>query len=892
MSTYRLQQLFAPRSVVLVGASPRKDSLGHAVFENLKRAGFAGPIHLVNPRHREIGGAKCVATIADLDTAPDLMVVVTPAHTVPALVEAAGEKGIASAIILTAGLGHGPDSLAAESERIARKYGLRLLGPNCLGLIAPYAKLNASFAARMPAQGHLAVISQSGAIAAAMSEWGIANSTGFSAIASIGDQLDIDISDLLDYFALDPKTRAILLYVESIKDARKFMSAARAAARTKPVVAIKSGRHAEGAQAAVTHTGAMAGSDAVSDAAFRRAGLLRVYDLSELFDATETLSHFRTLRGKRLAILTNGGGIGVLAIDRLRDFGGTPATLSEMTAVRLHEVLPATWSGTNPVDIVGDAGPERYVAALDALLADPENDAILVFNVPTAMASSHEVAQAVAERISAQRTKTLEPKPVFVSWIGGDRKIADIFNQASIPQYPTEAEAVRGVMHLARYREAIDSLMETPPSLPDTFRPDEQKARRIVEKAISEKRRWLDPLEVAALFEAYTIPIVPTVHVADAADAATAATPYLRQGYAVVLKIFSRDIIHKSDVGGVRLNLTNEDDVARAATDMIARARDLRPDARLEGFILQPMIRRPGARELIVGIAHDRVFGPVILFGRGGTAVEVINDKALALPPLDMKLAQDLIGRTRVSRILSAYRDVPAARQDEIALTLVKVAQMAADIPQLEELDVNPLIADESGVLALDARVAVSEARRTDRQLAIRPYPKEWERRLLPQPDWPVLARPARPEDEEMFRAFFKSVSEEDLRLRFFAPVKDLSHPFIARLTQMDYARAMAFVAIDEASGAMLGAVRIHADANHEAAEYAILLRSDMKGRGLGWKLMELIIEYARADGIRRIHGEVLRENTVMLRMCGELGFQVTPDPDDPSLSIVEYRLA
>jgi len=892
MSTYRLEQLFQPRSIALIGASPRDGAMGHAVLANLKGGGFGGTIHPVNPRYREIEGATCFAAIGDIPETPDLMIVVTPASTVPTLVREAGDKGIATAIILTAGLGHGSGSIAAECEQIARKSGLRLLGPNCLGLIAPYAKLNASFAARMPASGHLALISQSGAIAAALSEWGIENRTGFSAIASIGDQIDVDIGDLLDYFALDPKTRAILLYVESITHARKFMSAARAASRTKPVVVIKSGRHAEGAQAAVTHTGAMAGSDAVYDAAFRRAGLLRVFDLAELFDAAETLSHVRALKGNRLAILTNGGGIGVLAIDRLRDLGGVAAALSAATKNSLDTVMPSTWSGANPVDIVGDAGPERYAAALDALLVDPGNDAILVFNVPTAMASPAAVADALAAKISIHRTKHLQPKPVFASWIGGDQKIADIFDRAGIPHYPTEAEAVRGVMHLIRYQEAITSLMETPPSLPEAFAPDSRAARQIVEGALAQGRHWLDPLEVSALFQAYAIPIVPTVHAADAASAATAAAPFLGQGCAVALKIFSRDITHKSDVGGVRLGLTSEAEIALAATDMAAAVRRLQPAACLDGFILQPMIRKRFARELILGIAEDPVFGPVILFGRGGTAVEVINDKALALPPLDLRLAHGLIGRTRVSRILSAYRDVPAARQDDIALTLVKIAQMAADIPEIAELDINPLLADDDGVLALDARVSVARGRADGtRRLAIRPYPKEWERRLIVTPDWNVLARPVRPEDEPLFHDFFKRVSNEDLRLRFFAPVKDLSHAFIARLTQIDYARAMAFIAIDGATGEMLGVVRLHADANHEMGEYAILLRSDLKGRGLGWKLMELMIEFARADGLKRVHGEVLRENVVMLRMCEELGFRISLHPDDPALRLVDYCL-
>jgi acetyltransferase len=893
MSTYRLQQLFSPRSVALIGASSRPNSLGHAVYGNLKRSGFPGPIGLANPRYARIEDQPCVASLRDLSEPPELAVIVTPPATVPDIISEAGAIGVSAAIILTAGLGHGPESIAGRCERIARQSGIRLLGPNCLGLIAPYAKLNASFSSQMPQAGDLAVISQSGAIAAALCEWGVQNRTGFSAIASIGDQIDVDLGDLLDFFALDPKTRAILMYVESVTNVQKFMSAARAAARIKPIVIIKTGRHAEGARAAATHTGALAGSDAVYDAAFRRAGLLRVFDLAELFDAAETLSHFKTVRGKRLAFLTNGGGIGVLAIDGLRDLGGQAAMLSESSVDRLNSLLPATWSGTNPVDIIGDADADRYVAALDVLLADPQIDAVLVLNVPTAMASSANIAEAISRTVEAQRSKWIEPKPVLASWIGGDLSISRIFEQAGIPHYFTEGEAVRGFMHLVRHQDAVNSLMEMPPSLPGSFKPDAARARAIIRQAALENRRWLDPLEVSALFEAYSIPINPSIHAPDQESALLAAAPFFAKGETVALKIQSRDIAHKSDVGGVRLGIDTGEALGQAAADIVANAKRLRPDARLNGFVVQPMVRRKFARELILGIASDPAFGPVILFGRGGTAVEVINDKALALPPLDLKLANDLIDQTRVARTLARYRDVQPANRDQIALTLVKIAQMAADLPEIDELDINPLLADENGVLALDARVAVSakDMKQGHSHLAIRPYPSDWERSLSLPCGLSFLVRPVRPDDEPLFQPFFKQVSAEDLRLRFFAPVKEFGHAFLARLTQIDYARSMAFLALDSATGEMLGVVRLHADANHEAAEYAILVRSDLKGRGLGWRLMQLILEYAKADGITHVFGEVLRDNIGMLRMCRELGFVVSPDVTDPDLVKVTYAL-
>jgi acetyltransferase len=893
MSTYRLDRLMNPHSLALVGASPRERSLGRIVLRNLREAGFRGSLHVVNPKHKEIDGIATVPSVDVLEQPPDILVVTAPAPAVPGILDAAGTRGTAAAVVISAGLGHGPGSLADDARKAARAHGLRILGPNGLGLMVPRARLNASFAVRAPKQGDLTLLSQSGAIAAGLVEWAARRAIGFSAIASIGDAIDVDFGDLLDFFALDARTRAILMYVESIRDARKFMSAARAAARTKPVIVVKAGRHAQGARAAATHTGALAGADAVYDAAFRRAGLLRVFDLEELFAAAETLGRLSPFGGKRLAVLTNGGGVGVLAVDRLIDFGGALAVLSAETRAKLDTVLPPTWSKANPVDIVGDADASRYAAALEALLADAENDAVLVMNVPTALASAADAAHAVVDVIRRQRGRFARPKPLLAVWIGEDETASAAFESASTPHFSTETDAIRGFMHLVKYREAIDTLMETPPSMPADFAPNVAGARRIIGGVLAAGRTWLDPVEGNQLFEAYDIPIAPAVLATDADAAARAAKPLLASYGAVVAKIQSQDIVHKSEVGGVRLNLTNEQAVRDAVDDILARARKLKPDARISGVTLHPMVLRPKARELIAGVADDPTFGPVVVFGRGGTAVEVINDKALALPPLDLKLAHDLIARTRVSRILKAYRDVPAADERGVALVLVKLAQLVADLPEVRELDLNPLLADKDGVIAVDARVAVAPVPRGVRphaRFAIRPYPKEWERRVSVG-GLDVLLRPVRPEDEGMFATFFTRVTDDDLRLRFFAPVKEFSHVFIARLTQLDYARAMAFVAVDQATGEMLGAVRLHADANCETAEYAILVRSDLKGRGLGWLLMQTMIEYARAERLRRIEGQVLKENTTMLEMCRQLGFHMEQDPDESNICLVSLRL-
>ncbi|MCR6625699.1 MAG: bifunctional acetate--CoA ligase family protein/GNAT family N-acetyltransferase [Pseudoxanthomonas sp.] len=890
MSTYRLDSIFRPGAVAVVGSQSRPRSVGRAVIENLLAAGFDGNIGLVNRHPTPMDGVTTVRQLRDLPWTPDLVVIATPAATVPQLAAEAAEKGAGAVVVLTAAMGSGPGSPAAQLETLTREKGLRVLGPNCLGVIAPHARLNASLASRFPKAGDLALISQSGAISGGLVEWSMSQPVGFSAVVSLGDALDVDFADLLDYFATDHRTRAILLYVEAIRDARKFMSAARAAARTKPVVVVKSGHsgRAQVTPAGSTHTQNLARPNAVYGAAFRRAGLLRVRSLHELFAAARTLGQVRPFQGRRLAILTNGGGVGALSVDHLYEQGGTLATLSDTTRDALDRILPVGWSRTNPVDLLTDIDADRYAATIEALLADPENDALLAVNVPTVLSSSSEAAHAVT-RVLSQRPVHGARKPVFTVWLGNDPQAEAVLDAAQIPRYPNESDAVAGFMHLVRHREVQAALMETPPSLPEDFSPDLATARRLVDAALDAGQTWLDPLATTRLLAAYGIPMAPVWRAVDPDDAARIAAPLLAEGATVAVKILSPDIPHKSDVDGVRLNLPNANAVREAAATILQRARERRPDARIEGVLVQPTLLRPKARELIAGIADDPVFGPVIAFGRGGTAVEVINDQAVALPPLDLRLAHELIARTRVSRVLKAYRDVPAADERAVALVLVKLAQLAADIPEIQQLDINPLLADRDGVVAVDARIAVARGRalhkgRGHPRFAIFPYPTEWERTILLGDGQPALVRPVRPEDDAMFRAFFTHITDEDLRLRFFQSVRHFSHEFIARLTQLDYARSIALVAVHPGTHEMLGAVRLHADANYETGEYGILVRSDLKGHGIGWKLMQIMIEYARWLGLKTIEGQVLRENRTMLAMCESLGFRVKLDPDDPTL--------
>ncbi|WP_284448221.1 bifunctional acetate--CoA ligase family protein/GNAT family N-acetyltransferase [Pseudoxanthomonas mexicana] len=898
MSTYRLDSIFRPRAVAVVGSQSRPRSVGRAVVENLLASGFSGPIGLVNKHPSPMDGVATVRHLHELPWTPDLVVIATPAATVPQLAAEAAGKGAAAVVVLTAAMGSGPGSPAAQLEALTREKGLRVLGPNCLGVIAPHARLNASLASRFPKAGDLALISQSGAISGGLVEWSMSQPVGFSAVVSLGDALDVDFADLLDYFATDSRTRAILLYVEAIRDARKFMSAARAAARTKPVVVVKSG-HGGSPQvtpAGSTHTQNLARPNAVYGAAFRRAGLLRVRSLHELFAAARTLGQVRPFQGRRLAILTNGGGVGALSVDHLYEQGGSLATLSEATRDALDRILPAGWSRTNPVDLLTDIDADRYAATIDALLADPGNDALLAVNVPTVLSSSSEAAHAVT-RVLSQRPGHGTRKPVFTVWLGNDPQAEAVLDAAQVPRYPNESDAVAGFMHLVRHREVQAALMETPPSLPEDFSPDVALARTLVDSALDAGQTWLDPLATTQLLAAYGIPMAPLWRADDADDAARIAAPLLAEGATVAVKILSPDIPHKSDVDGVRLNLANANAVREAAAGILQRARERRPEARIEGVLVQPTVLRPKARELIAGIADDPVFGPVIAFGRGGTAVEVINDQAVALPPLDLRLAHELIARTRVSRVLKAYRDVPAADERAVALVLVKLAQLAADIPEIQQLDINPLLADREGVVAVDARIAVARGRalhkgRGHPRFAIFPYPKEWERTIELADGQPALVRPVRPEDDAMFREFFTHVTDEDLRLRFFQSVRHFSHEFIARLTQLDYARSIALVAIHPQTHEMLGAVRLHADANYEKGEYGILVRSDLKGHGIGWKLMQIMIEYARWLGLKVIEGQVLRENRTMLAMCESLGFIVKLDPDDPTLMNVSLPVS
>jgi acetyltransferase len=892
MSVRNLDAVFRPRSIAVVGASTRPATVGGVLSHNLVRAGFKGRIMPVNPHHDTIFDLPVFPDVAHLPETPDLAVIATPPETVPELLRELGARGTRAAVVITAGFGelgeHGR-ALQKAALEAAQPYLMRIVGPNCVGVMVPGVGLDASFSHLAPMTGDLAFVSQSGALVTAVLDWAAPRRIGFSHVVSLGDMADVDFGDMLDYLAADPGTRAILLYVEGVTNARKFMSAARTAARAKPVLAVKVGRFAESARAARSHTGALAGSDAVYEAAFRRAGMLRVASLSELFDAVQTLAMTRPQQGDRLAILTNGGGPGVLATDSVVELGGRLAQLSLETTARLDAVLPKTWSRGNPVDIIGDADGARYGTAADILLSDPEIDALLVMNCPTALASAEDAAKAVIASAAKVPQAQWIGRNLITAWLGEATAGAarQHFAAALIASYATPDAAVRGFMHRVHYRRNQDLLMETPPARSGGDDCDAARAESALTRALAAGREWLDAVEVADVLAAYGIPCPAYRLAADPGDAARQASAI---GGKVALKIRSPDITHKSDVGGVALGLAGPQVVERAAAAMLERVRGARPDARLEGFLVQQMIERPDAIELILGVNEDANFGPIILFGQGGKLVEYLSDTTLELPPLNAAIARAQIARTRVARLLAGFRGAPAVRVDAVIDAMLRVSQLASEHPALQELDINPLLADKDGVVAVDARIRVQKARAAP--LAIRPYPKELEHDAVLRDGTPIRVRPVRPEDEPLLQDLARHMSPEDLRLRFFVPMKELSHRLAARLSQLDYDREMALIALPVVGGTVLGVVRYGADPDNHSAEYALGVRSDMQGHGLGTLLMQEIIALARARGVGEIFGEVLHENRRMLQICSELGFTRTAHPRDPSLIHVAKQLA
>jgi acetyltransferase len=881
MSVRNLRQLFAPKSVALVGATERPGSVGATVLRNLTEGGFKGQIFPVNPKYDRIGGLQAWPDVGKLPSAPELAIICTPPATIPGIVKALGELGTRAALVMSAGLDTARDlrgrSLKQATLDAAHPYLLRILGPNSAGLLAPGIGLNASIALGGAAPGRIAFVSESGALMTGVLDWAHFRGIGFSSFVALGDASDVDLGDVLDYLASDGGTSAILLHAESLRYARKFMSAARAAARSKPTLVLKAGRSLEGPSAGACLSGVLASPDDVVDAAIRRAGMLRVYTTEQLFAAVETLARAKRMHGDRLAIIGNGEGPIVLAMDALQYGGGQQAVLQEPTVAKLRAMIPE-WRGSGPLNLRGDAPPERYHDVVEVLLQDPGAHAVLMIHAPNAVVDPADVARAVAPLAKASS------RNVLGCWFGVQSVLEarTIAAEAGMPSYRTPEEAVNGFLQIVHYRENQNLLMQVPASVGDED-PDRDRARRLVREALAKGRYLLADPDTKAILAAYGIPVVPTRAADTPQDAVRAAREI---GYPVAVKILSPDVAQKSDVGGVTLDLDSDEAVLAAAERMRRRLAELQPGARLEGFIVQSMARNPEAHELIAGAATDPVFGPVILFGMGGAAVEAAADYAVALPPLNTVLAEELVARTRVARLLEGYRNHPKADMDAIMAVLVQVSRLVADVPEIVELDINPLLADSSKAVVLDARMRIAIADRSGStldRLAIRPYPAELEETVA----WDggtILLRPIRPEDGPAHVAFFDALTPDDVRYRMFVRVRELQPDQLARFTQIDYDREMAFIAtrprpdgIDET----LGVGRVVADPDNVSAEFAVTVRSDLKGKGLGRMLMEKLIAYCRARGTGEIVGEALPQNSPVIALVRKLGFTVGPLDED-----------
>ncbi len=896
-SSRNLRCALVPRSVALIGATDRAGALGHDVLHKLLEGGFRGEILAVNPKHSRVGDLRCYATLADLPVVPDLVVVVTPAAAVPGIVRQCAARRVPGVLVLSAGfaeMGSAGAALQDEVLALARSAGVRLIGPNCLGLMRPSIGLNATFARSGARPGNIGLVSQSGAVALALLDYAWAAGFGFSSVVTTGDGSDVEFADVVDFLALDAQTRSIILYVEGVHRPRQFLSSLRAAASMKPVVVLKAGRHSAGSKAALSHTGALAGNDAVFDTALRRTGAIRISKYPQLFSASEALLSGRLPRGPRLAVLTNGGGPGVLAADAASDAGLTLADLGESTRRHLDELLPATWSHANPVDIIGDADCARFSAAFEALLQDDANDGVLVLFCPTIRLGANELSHALVPIADAST------KPVVSAWLGEADAAhgRSIFKRAGYSAMRSPEQGVESFAYLAQFVRHRELRRQLPPPVNrDADGPPLQldAVRAILARVREQGRSLLAEDEAKSVLAACGIEVAQG-RLARTADEARRLAGEI--GFPVVLKVRAEGITHKSDVGGVLLDLTTPEDVAAGFDTIAERVRQRAPAAQFGGVLVQRMVTRPTGRELIVGIARDPSFGPVISFGMGGIAVEIVRDSALALPPLNRMLAGDLIDRTRVSRMLGAFRGLPAVDRERLIDALLRVSELACEFPCLTDLDINPLLADENGVIALDARVVIDQGPlRPDpvySHLAIHPYPKALERPLTLNDGTVVLLRPVRPEDAEAQRRFVARLSDLTLYRRFHAPVRELSLDRLVRFTQIDYDREMAFVAIDASGGEdeIRGLAQYNRTPAAERAEFGIAVEDSWQGRGLGYAMMAALESCARERQVEQIFGYVLAENDSMRGMMVARGYRPQREDDDPGVIRFELPLA
>ena len=879
MVTTNLDLIFNPKSVAIVGASDKEGSVGNAIVKNFTEQGYAGKVYLVNIRKTEINGIKTYQNIQQIPESVDLAIIATPAKTVPTVIEECGQAKVKGAIIVSAGFKEtGPEGKALEEKilQIKNEYGIRIIGPNCIGIIRPRNKLNATFTNNMPKPGKIAFISQSGALGSAILDWAVHENIGFSNFVSIGSMIDVDFGDLIDYFGTDPQTKSILMYTEAITQARKFMSAARHFARTKPIIIVKSGKYTESAKAAASHTGSLSGEDTIYNAAFKRAGIVRVEEIEDLFNAAEVLGTQPLPQGPNLAIITNAGGPGVMATDALIAKGGKLAKLNQKTMNTLNNTLPPFWSKGNPIDVLGDAGAEQYKTALEACLNDENIDGILVVFTQQAVSKAIEVAKTIVEVI---KSKTYQNKTIITSFMGygAVQEANSILNANNIPTYSTPENAIKTYMYMYQYARNVELIYETPEERPVDASPPKRPIMAILRSAAKEERELLTEDEAKRLLDYYNFPVVKT-KVATTPDEAVAFAHQI--GYPVVLKILSPQITHKTDAGGVMLDLSSDTDVKQAFDIIMHRAKKYDPKAEILGVTVQPMISRKGY-EIILGGKTDPLFGPVILFGMGGVGVELFKDYSIGLPPLNTTLIRRMMEETKVYQLLKGYRNVQPANLKLLEETMVLFSQLLVDFPQIKEIDVNPLLINEKEACILDARITIDKNKvfkklEPHEHLVISPYPKKYETSWKLKNGQEVLLRPIKPEDEPMWLEMFQSFSEESIRYRFFQLLKDTPHEVRVRYCNIDYDREIAIVAeLDEKDHKrILGVGRLSIEPDGKTGELAFIIGDQWQGQGLGTKVVDFVLEIAKEMHIEAIYAIMLPDNRRALNLTKKMGFK------------------
>ena len=885
MGVNKLEKIFRPESIAVVGASEKEGSIGSALMRNLIEGGYAGDVYPINPRRNTVHGLPAHSSVLALKSSIDLAILAAPIISIPEIVKECSEAGVQGAVIISAGgkeSGAKGRELEAAINQEAEPSGLRIIGPNCLGVICSRSKLNASFASHMPLPGRMAFISQSGAICTSILDLSIREKIGFSYFVSLGSMLDVNFGDMIDYLGGEPDVSSIVMYVENLNRFRYFMSAARAVSRIKPVIVLKAGRTRAGAVAAASHTGALAGEDAVYDAAFKRAGILRVKTFEELFDCAELLAKQPQVSGNGLAIITNAGGPGVMAADALSDYGVEPVKLSPETLSKLDKILPPYWSHANPVDLLGDASPELYKKAVEICLEDSKVDGLLIMFAPVALRNMADMAKPLVNLLRKR------PYPVFASCMGGPdvEKAREIFNLSGIPTFDTPERAVRAFMALYRYSKNIELLQEIPAKLPGKMEFDRKKAQSIISRGLESKKHVLTEVESKALLSAYGIPVNRTELVASDTEAALKAGEL---GFPVVMKICSREIIHKTEADGVILNVQSESEARDAYIKLMKSARNYNPDAGIEGITIQPMIKQIDS-ELIIGSKKDRDFGPVILFGMGGTMTEILGDQALALPPLNRLLAGRLMEETKVYRMLKGYRNRPAADLMLLEEILIRLAQLVTDFPEIDELDINPLIVAVNNTCVADARIMLKYSEiPAPLHLVISPYPNQHETKTVREGIGDVFIRPIRPDDAPLLVELFASLSSRSIYNRFFSPLKSLSHNMLARFTQIDYDREIALVALSETETGekILGVARVINETDQKHAEFSVVVGDPWQGKGIGAELLQRCLSIAGERNVETVYGHVLSENTQMVALGRKLNFKIKRVPDSNEYELV-----